>query len=228
MEPEESNAPESGAARARAIALAVVLVLGDAWLSSRYGLGVRVLAALAVVGLERLLTRRVLRLSWGKLHVSLGNALGTTLLCGGLVLVAAFGFAAFHGVSGHEFEHTPQNVREVSGFWPYVAFACLLVPLAEELIYRGLIQVELASAFGPWRAVFLMGPIFWTYHWWAWGGVTAVNQLFAGWILAWSFQRTRSLLAPTILHAAGNLLVALIDLLLLTQPEFMRSVFGVH
>jgi len=228
MDPEVPKEAEFPLARGRALVLAAVLIATDGWLSARYGLGVRVLVALSIVGLERLATRRPLRLTWGEWTVSLGNTVGTALVCAALVAVAALVLLGAHKLTGFSFEHAPQNVRSRPDFWPYVGFACGLVPIAEELIYRGLLQVELARAFGRWRAVWIAGPIFWTYHWWSYGGVTPLNHILAGWILAWSFERTRSLLAPTLLHALGNLLIALIDLALLTYPETMSSLFGVH
>ena len=74
------------------------------------------------------------------------------------------------------------------------------------MIYRGLIQEHLRRALGSRWSLVLSGVVFWVLHWIYFGHVTFPNHLVGGWVIAWSYDRTRSLLAPTLLHAVGNLL----------------------
>ena len=68
--------------------------------------------------------------------------------------------------------------------------------------------------------------MFWVLHWIYFGEVTFPNHLLGGWVIAWSYDRTRSLVAPTLLHAVGNLALGLGDMLVLTRPELMRWLVG--
>ena len=125
-----------------------------------------------------------------------------------------------------ELDIEPKNIRDPRAFWGWIWLAVVWAPLVEEWIYRGQIQPRLREAFGPRWAIFVCGLLFWVYHWIGRGGVTPVHHLLAGWLLSWSWQRTGSLVAPTLLHALGNLCLGLADLLLLTNPRLVASILG--
>jgi membrane protease YdiL (CAAX protease family) len=96
---------------------------------------------------------------------------------------------------------------------PFLIHGVLLAPILEELIYRGLVQPRLRRALGPAISVILSGLAFWGLHCVDRGGLGSWNQLLGGWVLAWAYERTRSLLAPTVLHALGNAILLAADLL---------------
>ena len=83
--------------------------------------------------------------------------------------------------------------------------AVVLAPVVEELVYRGLLQRALRGALGPVPAVLVCGFVFWVAHWIGRGEVSSIHTLFSGWVLGYAYERGRSLLAPTLLHALGNL-----------------------
>lgn len=86
-----------------------------------------------------------------------------------------------------------------------LAWIWLLVagPLTEEIIYRGLIQRNLAEAWGSRSAGLITASAFALAHDLASGGA-GPQHFLAGLILAFSAQRSGGWWAPAILHAAGN------------------------
>lgn len=98
--------------------------------------------------------------------------------------------------------------------------AVILAPLAEETVFRGLIQTRLEASFGPVKSWILSGLLFGFYHFYAWFIVgtsyhqftlpqligTALFGMLAGVI----FAKTRSLFPPLLLHAVNNLFSSLV------------------
>ena len=134
----------------------------------------------------------------------------TACVCAPLLVVAYF----VAGDALHDFE--PPNVRRIEDFWPYVVHAVLWAPLVEELVYRGYLHPRLRAVIGVRGAILVGGFVFWVVHWVGFGHVTFPNHLLAGLLFHWVYERTRSLVAPTLLHALGNLALGLGDVLLLS------------
>lgn len=98
-----------------------------------------------------------------------------------------------------------------------LAHVALLVPVAEELIWRGLLQAGLRGAAGPRAAVVVTAALFTLVHWPALaddGRATGLAMLL---VLACALgilrERTGSTLAPMALHAlfnATNVAIALL------------------
>jgi len=84
------------------------------------------------------------------------------------------------------------------------------VAVAEELLFRGVIQRNLVSAFGAWRGVVLTAALFSIMHiiWRSWEEVAFAFA--GGLLLGLLYQRTRSLTAPIILHAGNNILLVVV------------------
>lgn len=118
-----------------------------------------------------------------------------------------------------ELPKRPANVSGPELVVPWLIVACLQAPIVEELLYRATLLPALLLVLPRWPAFLICGFLFWAYHWISWGGITPANQLFAGVLLSWSYDRTRGLLAPILLHALGNLFVLGVDLALLTWPD---------
>jgi CAAX protease family protein len=93
----------------------------------------------------------------------------------------------------------------------WVAVAGLLVPLREELLFRGFLLPALAqSRLGYWGAAVVVAAAWAALH----GSLLALAPvLFIGLLLAWLLWRTGSLYMPILCHTAQNLLVVLAPLL---------------
>lgn len=82
----------------------------------------------------------------------------------------------------------------------------VLVPVAEELLFRGLVYTKLKELCKPKTAIFLSALLFGIYHF------NLPQFLYAaliGLVLAFVYDRMKSILAPVILHGTANLFVYL-------------------
>jgi|LauGreDrversion4_2_1035121.scaffolds.fasta_scaffold24027_2 membrane protease YdiL (CAAX protease family) len=97
-----------------------------------------------------------------------------------------------------------------------LAHVALLVPLAEELLWRGMVQPALRALAGPWAAIGATTTLFVLIHWSAIApegraaGLAMIAVLAVG--LGVLRERTGSVTAPVLLHAlfnAANVAIAL-------------------
>ncbi len=86
-------------------------------------------------------------------------------------------------------------------------YMLFFVGLGEELLFRGLIQRDLTRAFG-WRwGLFAASLLFGIMHM-TWRSVPELFFTFgAGLIFGYVYYRTKSLTAPVIIHAVGNVVL---------------------
>lgn len=215
--------------RIQAALFAAALVVAD-WtvlLLPVHGYGWHVLAAVSVLSVEGALhVCAPSPFGWVRWGPSLRHFARVSAACALVSLVLIAVAVAVIRLGDLRFALHPHNVPDPSAFWSWFWFAVVAAPLVEEWVYRGLIQPRLRAAVGVRWAIFGSGVLFWMYHWVGWGGITAPIHLLAGWLLAWSWQRTGSLVAPTLLHALGNLTLGLGDMLLLTAPDLVESILG--
>jgi len=190
-----------------------------------YEIRAAVALAMALV-LRVVLPIREWPLSYGHVRESLRLTLRVCLWClAGIVALTLVAIALVRGFDWH-FRIQTQNVHDPSQFWSWALGAVVLAPLIEEFIYRGLFHRHLRRWLGKWTCIAIGGVVFWLLHWLYFRHVTFPNHLFAGCLFAWCFERTRSLLAPTLLHAAGNLLLGLGDMAYHTWPHAFEAVLG--
>lgn len=81
--------------------------------------------------------------------------------------------------------------------------SCLVIPLAEELLYRGVVERRLSLLCGSAPAIVLSAVIFGVMHW------NVVQFLYAGilgLLLAWMLERTGFLYAPVLAHIGANVM----------------------
>jgi membrane protease YdiL (CAAX protease family) len=90
-----------------------------------------------------------------------------------------------------------------------VLAAVILAPLAEEVIFRGVLLPGLARQMRPGVALVLSAALFALFHVPS-HGVGAVVPGMLGVVFGWARLRTGNLVAPIALHAANNLLVTLL------------------
>ena len=89
------------------------------------------------------------------------------------------------------------------GFWMDFAATVILVPVAEELLMRGIIQGELARSFSPRVTVALTTFLFALFHL---DLVQGLYVLIAGFVLSVTYHLTRNILIPIGLHILFNLI----------------------
>lgn len=84
----------------------------------------------------------------------------------------------------------------------------LIVPIAEELIFRGLTMKRLQEVFGIRPAIVLSAAVFALFH----GNLLqGIYAFVLGLLLAWVYGKLRRLSAPILLHASANLTSVLIS-----------------
>lgn len=94
-----------------------------------------------------------------------------------------------------------EDVMKVS--WGYVAIG-LMVPIAEEIVFRGAIQHTLQVALGkryPWIAIVISALIFGFIHL---NLAQGVHAFVIGLLLGWMYYRTGSILPGLVFHGVNN------------------------
>ena len=77
-----------------------------------------------------------------------------------------------------------------------------ITPIAEELMFRGVIYRRVRCMVGPSRAILISGLVFGLYH----GNIVqGVYGVMVGCILAWLYEKYGSLKAPILFHICANL-----------------------
>jgi len=87
-----------------------------------------------------------------------------------------------------------------------IVAAVVVVPVAEEIFFRGMLQPALQKWFGPWSGLLLCAAFFTGVH----KHIYVIAPLFVlGVALGYIYNRTRSLAAPIALHILSNGLAVL-------------------
>jgi membrane protease YdiL (CAAX protease family) len=151
-----------------------------------------------------------------------------------LIVVAAYAVAAAVGVLTLRAgwwslpAALPRDLGDRDDLARAVPVMLLAAPLVEEAVYRALAVPALAAVAGRRGALWLSGPLFLALHvaygYPAW----LLHYVVAGWLLALAFLRRGRLWVVVLLHALGNVLMLLDDVLLLWAPGFVRWVLGPH
>ena len=100
------------------------------------------------------------------------------------------------------FSDTPQVVVPAWDTVIYVLTLCFVIPVTEEITFRGVIFGQLRRAFGPWVSVFISALIFGVMH----GISVHIGYAIAcGIIIAACYHMTDNILAPILLHSIFNI-----------------------
>lgn len=122
----------------------------------------------------------------------------------GTLLIAWLGWK--FGLNAHWSEGLYE--QEIFGSWQTAALSginlVLWAPLFEEVGFRGLIYTSLRSRLSPRTAIVASALLFSALHLYSWLGFLSV--LWSGVVLAYAYERFRSLLPGMIVHGVGNLL----------------------
>lgn len=146
---------------------------------------------------------------------SLDNLPKSSILKENLLLVVAvciagilflFLWKQFLGFSFILIRKPPQH-QEVSVLIAFLLTACLISPVAEELVFRGLLYRKMREKWHPLLCIGLLSLAFALVHF-IFSGQGLVP--FAGSLIFCSgYEKTKSVLTPIFLHIAGNLMIFL-------------------
>jgi membrane protease YdiL (CAAX protease family) len=176
--------------------------------AGQYRMGIGVSSLLGVILPVVLLTRKFpsgftgqVRLSKPRMHRLI------------LVIVAAFAAVVLVDqiyVINQRFNPVPEDyaeqIRELKpeGALQFVVTLlglCFLVPIAEEVVFRGLIQRIFSRNMGPVIGVLLAGAVFGAVHL---NAHLLVSITVFGWFLGFLFEATGNLAYPMVAHAIFN------------------------
>jgi membrane protease YdiL (CAAX protease family) len=91
-----------------------------------------------------------------------------------------------------------------------IVYMLVFVALAEEVLFRGLIQRDLGSAFGWKWGLFGSAALFGVMHL-TWRSIPELGFVFfAGLVLGFVYWKTRELTIPVIIHAMNNVMLVAI------------------
>ena len=96
------------------------------------------------------------------------------------------------------------------GYCSWFLRSCFGAPVYEELLYRLVFCTAMVALVGRWPAILLSGVVFAFLH--VVYGVPSPDNFSAGFVFAWAFFRSGSILVPAVLHSLGNLCVVLFHL----------------
>ncbi len=88
-----------------------------------------------------------------------------------------------------------------SGIGWLILGVCVLVPIAEELLFRGIIQAELSSVMHPWLAVLMQALLFSLFHMQA---VQSMYVFIPGFAMGAAYLASGSILVPILMHMLFN------------------------
>jgi membrane protease YdiL (CAAX protease family) len=80
--------------------------------------------------------------------------------------------------------------------------AVVLAPVAEEVLFRGLLLPHLGRSLPSFTAIYVGALLFGMLH--VSHGVMLIGPLVLGALLGWARLRSRGLLAPILLHVSFN------------------------
>lgn len=86
-------------------------------------------------------------------------------------------------------------------------YMLFFVGLGEELLFRGLVQRDLMKALG-WKSGLILASLLFAVMHLTWRSIPElVFVFFAGLLLGYLYYRTKSLVAPIVIHATGNVIL---------------------
>lgn len=85
--------------------------------------------------------------------------------------------------------------------WLGIVCVGILGPVLEELLFRGAITKVLLEEYSPKKAILISGLVFGIFHI---NPVQVVGATLIGFLLAWIYYRTRSLVPCILIHILNN------------------------
>ncbi|WP_052318041.1 CPBP family intramembrane glutamic endopeptidase [Spirochaeta africana] len=101
----------------------------------------------------------------------------------------------------------------------------LLIPVVEEVIYRGIVLRRLAAIFSPRAAIVLSALVFGAIHW---DSLQSLYTFAMGLAIGWLFLRTGSLQLAVLVHVVFNLYGVMMDALQMdTRADWVIGLYTV-
>ncbi|MFZ6720072.1 lysostaphin resistance A-like protein [Undibacterium sp. Ji49W] len=101
-----------------------------------------------------------------------------------------------------------------------IVTACLIAPVVEEMLFRGIILRSFLNQYSRWQAIFASALLFGFAH-------LNIYQFFAalllGCLCGWLYERSRSLWPGIILHASYNSLAMLVERLAVSGVDWQPT-----
>lgn len=85
-----------------------------------------------------------------------------------------------------------------------LVFMCVMAPVSEEILFRGLLTLAVLPTCGRRGTIALSGIVFAAIH--VLAGRASPENLIAGFLLAWAFLKSGTILVPIAMHSGGNFL----------------------
>lgn len=85
-----------------------------------------------------------------------------------------------------------------------LVFMCLMAPVSEEILFRGLLTLAVLPTCGRRGTIALSGIVFAAIH--VLASRASPENLIAGFLLAWAFLKSGTILVPIAMHSGGNFL----------------------
>jgi membrane protease YdiL (CAAX protease family) len=147
--------------------------------------------------------------SWKRLRLSIGVNVArrpkseVALAVAGLALLTA----AVVGVGLVAVGLTTATLGGAS-FGTKLVLVGIVLPIIEELMFRGILQGAIGTLFGPRETILIVAAVFCFSH--AWSPVESCQILASGLMLSVLRARGRSLMGPVTFHVANNVLAVLV------------------
>ncbi len=87
----------------------------------------------------------------------------------------------------------------------FYATACFLSPVAEELIFRGILYRTMREKLRVWISILVVSSLFAFIHYYISG--QAIMPFLGGLIFCIGYEKTKFILTPILLHISGNLII---------------------
>ncbi|MRR09984.1 CPBP family intramembrane metalloprotease, partial [bacterium] len=142
-----------------------------------------------------------------------GGLVSAAVVAAGIAIVGDYFFSA--AVPGNMLQACAQRLRDSQAlrydFWLFFLFVAVVLPVGEEMYWRGGLQGLLEQRYGPGRKVALSSLLFTAYHCTtvsylmpSAAGIPLVVSVFCGGLLfAWLTRRTGNVWAAAICHGLG-------------------------
>ena len=128
---------------------------------------------------------------WCRLALWFGAAVGILVLIYGVVCL----------LMKKEIPIYRTDPRELSS---QLFFMCVYAPIAEEVVYRSLLATAILPTAGYYGTILISGLVFALIH--VLGGNASPENQVGGFLLAWAFLKSGTILVPIAMHSAGNLI----------------------
>lgn len=168
-----------------------------------------VLEAVAITGVVWLVGLKRRGLGWEAVGLRLPSGqwvVAALLLGAGVIPFAGLVALAVRTILGQADQNPLIPFLAPSGF-SWLGFVSMLIlgglaaPFAEELFFRGVLYTWLRGRWGVWAAVIISSLIFGVLHG---EPAQAIAAILMGVLMAWVFEKSRSLWPSVIIHATIN------------------------